>query len=60
MAGILIKILDALDCFHQNGFLHLDISPDNILLLKEDALLIDYNSVWSLNGNEREFWSSFA
>ncbi len=53
MADILIKILDALGCFHQNGFLHLDISPDNILLLKEGALLIDYNSVWSLNGDER-------
>lgn len=38
-------ILDALECFHENGILHLDICPDNILMLPEYALLIDYNSV---------------
>ena len=45
-AVILEKVLDALELFHQNDLLHLDISPDNILLLPQQALLIDYNSVW--------------
>ena len=47
-AVITLKILDALEGFHQNGLLHLDISPDNILLLPEQAMLIDYNSVWKM------------
>lgn len=51
------NILDALEVFHKNGLLHLDISPDNILLmpLEENKsekyrriMLIDYNSVWSI------------
>lgn len=45
-------ILDALEAFHHSGFLHLDISPDNILLIgdgrKERISLIDYNSVHTL------------
>lgn len=45
-ASILEQVLDALELFHQNSLLHLDISPDNILLLPRQALLIDYNSVW--------------
>lgn len=49
------RLLDALEVFHQNGLLHLDISPDNILLLplgdgkpeqQRRILLIDFNSVW--------------
>lgn len=47
-AVIMCRILEALDVFHQNELLHLDISPDNILLLEEQVLLIDYNSAWSL------------
>lgn len=55
-AGIMIKLLQALDIFHQNRLLHLDISPDNILLLPEQVLLIDFNSVWELdNPNPTEF-----
>lgn len=55
-AGILEKILNALEGFHRNGFLHLDISPDNILILPGQALLIDYNSVWNIeNTDGREF-----
>lgn len=42
------KILNALECFHSGGILHLDISPDNILLFPSYALLIDYNSVWKI------------
>jgi len=45
--------LDVLQAFHQLGYLHLDISPDNILLIgegeKERMTLIDYNSVHTLN-----------
>lgn len=44
--------LDVLEAFHKSGFLHLDISPDNILLIgegrKERISLIDYNSVHTI------------
>ena len=54
--------LEVLRAFHQEGYLHLDISPDNILLIgepdSERVTLIDYNSVhtveeirgWQVNG----------
>lgn len=52
----LIGVLDALDVFHKNGLLHLDLSPDNILLLPPEGgrsyhrvMLIDYNSVWNVD-----------
>ena len=45
-AEMLCRILEALQCFHENGILHLDISPDNILVLEHQVLLIDYSSVW--------------
>ena len=42
-------ILDALETFHLNNMIHLDVSPDNILILgqgnRERAILIDYNSL---------------
>lgn len=48
----LISVLDVLEEFHSSGFLHLDISPDNIVLIgegrKERVSLIDYNSVHTL------------
>ena len=44
----MLCILDALEVFHENGIAHLDIAPDNIILIgngnRERALLIDYNS----------------
>lgn len=44
-------ILSALEEFHKMGYIHLDISPDNILLTgkndDERVTLIDYNSVLS-------------
>lgn len=52
---IIQNLLDVLATFHKNGVLHLDISPDNILLLpllegkkeiQRRVLLIDYNSTW--------------
>ena len=49
VACICLQILEALEAFHRRGLLHLDISPDNILVLKERALLIDYGSVLYLD-----------
>ncbi len=55
---IIQNLLDVLATFHNNGVLHLDISPDNILLLpllegkkevQRRVLLIDYNSSWDKN-----------
>jgi len=49
----MLSLLDALEAFHKSGFLHLDIAPDNILLIgrsdRERVILIDYNSVYNLN-----------
>ncbi|MGM9590733.1 MAG: hypothetical protein ACI3V0_11280 [Faecousia sp.] len=43
------KLLLALSVLHDQGFLHLDISPENVLLIGEGelerVLLIDYNSI---------------
>ena len=56
MISVMNKLLDALECFHRSGYLHLDISPDNILLLRYQALLIDYNSIWDTRDTDsREF-----
>lgn len=45
----MMGLLDSLDVFHGMGLLHLDVSPDNILLIhsgkKERVELIDFNSV---------------
>lgn len=49
----MLGLLDALEAFHESGFLHLDVAPDNILLVgqgnREQVMLIDYNSVYNLN-----------
>jgi len=46
----MLGLLDALEVFHESGFLHLDVAPDNILLIghgsRERVMLIDYNSVY--------------
>jgi len=44
---LLEQIAQALEGFHRNGMLYLDISPDNILLLPGRVMLIDYNSCWA-------------
>ncbi|MDO5133868.1 MAG: hypothetical protein Q4D81_12960 [Eubacteriales bacterium] len=48
----LLAVLDALEVFHLKGLAHLDIAPDNILLLgsgnRERALLIDLNSTMDI------------
>ncbi len=56
----ILHALDILEVFHASGYLHLDISPDNILLIgggkRERVSLIDYNSVHTIeeirNGRE--------
>lgn len=57
IAAAMLNVLAALEPFHTNGMLHLDISPDNILFMPLDkgkseryrnVLLIDYNSVRNL------------
>ena len=44
----MLLLLNALEAFHKSGYLHLDISPDNIMLVgqgtQERIFLIDYNS----------------
>ena len=49
----MLSLLDALEAFHESGFLHLDIAPDNILLIgqknRERVMLIDYNSVYDIS-----------
>ena len=51
-ASRMLTILDALEIFHTKGLAHLDIAPDNILLIgsgrRERALLIDYNSAMTV------------
>ncbi|MBE6627001.1 MAG: hypothetical protein E7628_07470 [Ruminococcaceae bacterium] len=53
VAHVLLDVLDATEVFHSSGYLHLDISPDNILRVGEGkharTYLIDYNSVHSIN-----------
>lgn len=45
---IIVKLLNAAAVFHKNNVLHLDISPDNIILSESNGetrvLLIDFNS----------------
>ena len=48
LVGRMLKLLDAVEGFYESGLLHLDIAPDNIMLLgsgrRERVMLIDYNS----------------
>lgn len=49
-------LLQALEVFHRHRLLHLDVSPDNIILLPAKVLLIDFNSAWELdNPNDEDF-----
>lgn len=50
MLSLFRPVLDALSKIHQEGLIHRDISPDNILLTKEPSLvLIDFGSVREAN-----------
>lgn len=56
-----LHILDALSCFHEAGYLHLDVAPDNIILYgtgdRERAMLIDFNSVHPIRGTDEDLLS---
>lgn len=58
---LMLMLLDALAAFHDSGYLHLDISPDNVLILgqgtRERVLLIDYNSATPMDACERSYLS---
>ena len=60
----MIMLLDALDDFHGEGYLHLDIAPDNILLIgsgiRERVMLIDYNSVHEADAVRLETPDAFS
>ena len=46
-----LGLLECLEIFHEQGYLHLDISPDNVLLTggrPERVTLIDFNSAHSI------------
>ncbi|MBR2258297.1 MAG: hypothetical protein IJ899_13380 [Blautia sp.] len=63
-ASRMLAILDALEIFHVNGLAHLDIAPDNIILLgegkRERALLIDYNSTMAVGLNRQKESAVFS
>ncbi len=55
---VIVKLVKAVRVFHENNILHLDISPDNIIISQsngeERVLLIDFNSC---GGEEGEYIS---
>lgn len=57
----MLGLLDALGAFHDSGFLHLDVAPDNILLIghgsREQVMLIDYNSVYDIQAPSQDVQS---
>lgn len=60
----MIGLLDALEAFHKSGYLHLDISPDNIMLVgqenQERMFLIDYNSAREIGSRDGNYLSCKA
>lgn len=64
LARRMMGLLDALEAFHESGLLHLDISPDNILLTgrgkAEQVMLIDYNSAYDPQAEASEAGVSFS
>ena len=57
----MIHLLNALEAFHKSGYLHLDISPDNIMLVgqgeQERLFLIDYNNAREIGSQNRSHLS---
>ena len=39
----LLELLDAIDSFHQTGYLYIDWKPSNVLILNGSPVLIDFN-----------------
>lgn len=60
IAQIMKRIITALECFHKKHLLHLDISPDNIMIMDKQVLLIDYNSVWNAGDSGSDNFLSFS
>ena len=64
IAQWMLEMLDALEAFHKSGYLHLDISPDNIILVghaeQERIFLIDYNSVREIGSQNSSYLSCKA
>jgi len=60
----MIGLLDALEAFHKSGYLHLDISPDNIMLVGQEdqarIFLIDYNSAREVGSRDGSYLSCKA
>ncbi len=52
---LVLEILDILDVLHEEGFLHMDIKPDNILLPPRvnHAVLIDFGSAVEMAKGEK-------
>ncbi|GEM_PF-1421547 len=60
LCDCILAILDALEAIHDKGYLHLDISPDNIHCSKLNIMrMIDYNSAYSSSNPFSEFFPSF-
>lgn len=61
VAQRMIGLLNALEAFHQCGYLHLDISPDNVMMVgqedQERMFLIDYNSARKIDGRGNHYLS---
>ena len=54
-AALVKNLLLALSAFHEQGLLHLDVSPDNLFILEAEGgsfptnlILLDFNSVYSM------------
>ena len=63
----MIGLLDALEAFHKSGYLHMDIKPNNIMMVgqgdQERMFLIDYNSaqeVGALDGRYLSFKEGYS
>jgi len=58
---LMLRLLEALEAFHKSGYLHLDISPDNIMLVgsgdSERIFLIDFNSAHVIGSRENAYLS---
>jgi len=53
LINYLLRIVDVIQGLHENGFVHRDISPDNLLIdKKENICLIDMELTWSLRSRK--------
>lgn len=45
LKSVFYKVLEAMNCLHSNGYAHLDIKPENIVIHKNDVKFIDAGSL---------------